>query len=57
VRAGYNSLFELDSEKGLTFGFGLHYRIVDLMVFKMDYAYQDFGRLKAVHYFSVGITF
>jgi hypothetical protein len=57
LRAGYNSLFELDSEKGLTFGFGLHYRIVDLVVFKMDYAYQDFGRLKAVHYFSVGITF
>lgn len=57
LRAGYNSLFELDSEKGLTLGFGLHYRIVDHVVVKMDYAYQDFGRLNAVHYFSVGIKF
>ncbi len=26
IRTGYNSLFEKDSEKGLTFGFGLNYR-------------------------------
>ncbi|HCY78015.1 MAG: PorV/PorQ family protein [Ignavibacterium sp.] len=57
VRAGYNSLFEKDSEKGLTLGFGLYYRIVDLIKVKLDYAYQDFGRLKDVHYFSVGINF
>lgn len=57
LRAGYNSLFEQDSEKGLTFGFGLHYRIVDLVVVKLDYAYQDFGRLSEVHYFSVGVRF
>lgn len=57
LRAGYNSLFEVDSEKGLTFGFGLNYRIFELVRAKIDYAYQDFGRLKAVHYFSVGITF
>jgi hypothetical protein len=57
LRAGYNSLFELDSEKGLTLGFGLHYRIRDLVVVKMDYAYQDFGRLDALHYFSVGLRF
>ena len=57
LRAGYNSLFESDSEKGLTFGFGLNYRIIDLVKVKLDYAYQSFGRLKAVHYFSMGITF
>jgi opacity protein-like surface antigen len=57
IRAGYNSLFEKDSEKGLTLGFGLYYRIVDLVKVKLDYAYQDFGRLKDVHYFSVGIDF
>lgn len=56
-RAGYNSLFEANSEKGLTLGFGLNYRIFDLVKAKVDYAYQDFGRLKSVHYFSVGITF
>jgi hypothetical protein len=57
IRAGYNSMFEKDSEKGLTLGFGLYYRIVDLIKVKLDYAYQDFGRLKDVHYFSVGINF
>jgi opacity protein-like surface antigen len=56
-RVGYNSLFEKDSEKGLTFGFGLHYRIVDLVKVGFDYAYQDFGRLDKVHYFSLGIDF
>lgn len=57
IRAGYNSLFEKDSEKGLTLGFGLYYRIVDLIKVKLDYAYQDFGRLTSVHYFAVGVTF
>ena len=57
IRTGYNSLFEKDSEKGLTAGFGLNYRIVDLVKIKLDYAYQDYGRLKDVHYFSVGINF
>ena len=57
IRAGYNSLFEKDSEKGLTFGFGLNYRIVDLIKVKLDYAYQDYGRLTEVHYFSVGVNF
>ena len=57
LRGGYNSLFEKDSEKGLTLGFGINYRIVDLVKVKLDYAYQDFGRLKDVHYFSVGINF
>jgi hypothetical protein len=56
-RAGYNSLFEVESEKGLTLGFGLNYRIFELVKVKIDYAYQDFGRLKSIHYFSVGITF
>jgi len=57
IRAGYNSLFEKDSEKGFTFGFGLNYRIVDLIKVKLDYAYQDFGRLTNVQYFSLGINF
>jgi opacity protein-like surface antigen len=57
LRAGYNSLFEKDSEKGLTLGFGLYYRIIDLVKVKLDYAYQDFGRLNDVHYFAVGVNF
>jgi opacity protein-like surface antigen len=57
LRAGYNSLFEADTEKGLTLGFGVHYRIIDMVKVKLDYAYQDFGRLQDVHYFSVGVNF
>ncbi len=57
LRAGYNSLFEKDTEKGLTLGFGLNYRIVDLIKLKVDYAYEDFGKLNNVQYFSVGIEF
>lgn len=57
LRAGYNSLFERDTEKGLTLGFGIHYRIIEMVKVKLDYAYQDFGRLKDVHYFSVGVNF
>lgn len=57
LRAGYNSLFEEDTEKGITLGFGLHYRIIEMVKVKLDYAYQDFGRLKDVHYFSVGVNF
>ncbi len=56
-RGGYNSLFEKDSEKGLTMGVGLHYRIMDLVKLKVDYAYQDFGRLNNIQYISLGITF
>lgn len=57
IRGGYNSLFETDSEKGLTVGFGLNYRLIDAVKLKLDYAYQDFGRLTSVHYFSFGLTF
>ncbi|MFN3873456.1 MAG: PorV/PorQ family protein [Ignavibacterium sp.] len=57
IRGGYNSLFETDSEKGLTVGAGINYRLMDIIKIKLDYAYQDFGRLNSIHYFSVGITF
>lgn len=57
LRAGYNSLFETDSEKGLTFGVGINYRIFDLVKAKFDYAFQDFGRLNNVHYFSIAVEF
>jgi len=50
-------LFEVNSEKGLTLGFGLNYRLLDMVKIKLDYAYQDFGRLTNLHYFSIGINF
>lgn len=57
VRGGYKSLFENEGEQGLTLGFGLNYRIIGSVKVKVDYAYQDFGRLKNVQYFSIGVRF
>jgi opacity protein-like surface antigen len=57
IRAGYKALFEEDSEQGLTLGFGLYYRVADYVKLKIDYAYQEFGRLTDVHQFSFGIKF
>ena len=57
LRAGYKSLFEKDSEQGFTFGLGLNYRLVDFVTLKFDYAYQDFGSLKNVHYITLGVNF
>ncbi len=58
IRGGYQSLFLVDKEGGLTFGVGINSKFLfsnDL--FRFDYAYRDFGRLNAVHSFSVGIKF
>jgi hypothetical protein len=57
LRAGYNSLFETDTEKGLTLGFGIDYKVIDLVALRVDYAYQSFGRLKNIQYFSLGVAF
>lgn len=56
-RAGWNALFERDSEKGLTLGVGFNYRLADYATFKFDYAYADYGRLTESHFFSAGIKF
>ena len=57
LRGGYKSLFELDTEQGLTLGLGINYRIFETLGINVDYAYQDFGRLTSVHYFALGIKF
>jgi len=57
LRVGYKSLFGRDSEQGLTWGLGLNYRLADLINLKFDYAYQAFGRLKNVHYVTLGVNF
>lgn len=57
VRGGYKSLFEEDGEQGLTLGVGINYKIIGSVKVKLDYAYEDFGRLKNVQYFSLGLRF
>ncbi len=58
VRGGYQSLFLVDKEGGLTLGVGINSKLLfSNNLFRFDYAYRDFGRLNAVHSFSVGIKF
>ncbi len=57
VRGGYKSLFEREGEQGLTLGVGVNYRLVEAVKVMIDYAYQDFGRLKNVQYISLGVKF
>lgn len=58
LRAGYSTLFRTDSEEGLTFGGGIHYRLWgSTTLLKLDYSYSSFGLLKNVQRLSVGIRF
>jgi hypothetical protein len=55
ARVGYKSLLMRDSEEGLTWGFGVHYGITNVVQFKLDYGFADYGRLKNVQFFSLGL--
>ncbi len=57
LRGGYKSMFLTDSEEGITLGVGIKYAVVGNFQFMFDYAYQDFGILKNVQKFSIGIVF
>ena len=56
LRVGYQSLFEEDSEEGLSAGIGLKYDMdgVDLMV---DYAFRDVQYFDANHIFQLSFGF
>lgn len=57
LRVGYKNLFTKDAEEGLTAGAGLEYRFAGSTSLKIDFAYQDFGRLENVQRFSLGMKF
>ncbi len=52
LRAGFRNLFLEDREGGLTFGFGLHLKLLQYRLF-LDYANIDFGRLDHANKFSL----
>lgn len=56
-RGGYKNLFEEDGEQGLTLGVGLALRLDRSLRARFDYAYADFGRLDATHWFTVDLQF
>jgi opacity protein-like surface antigen len=57
LRAGFKSLFQKDSEEGLTFGGGLKYDQLENMGIEVSYAYQNFGRFGNLNTFSVNVRF
>jgi len=56
-RLGYKSLFLRDSEQGLTIGGGLKYQITDQLGLMLNYGWADYGRLKNVQFFDLGLMF
>jgi len=56
VRAGYQHLFQEDSEVGLTLGGGIDSDLLDFPI-HIDYAWADHGRLGDVQRISVGMGF
>ena len=57
LRGGYKSLFQKDSEEGLSAGAGFAYNISGNLGVVFDYAYCDFGILNDVQRFSVALKF
>lgn len=58
LRAGYQSLFLDQAEGGMSFGLGVTSGdVLGSIGVRIDYAYQDKGRLQGVHVFSVGLRF
>lgn len=55
-RGGYRSLFLKDSEEGFTVGGGLNHRLSGVG-FRLDYAYEDFGRLENIQKFTIQLMF
>ncbi len=56
-RAGYKSLFLDKSEESFSLGFGVKQFLVGSVSFKIDYAYQDFGRFSDIQKFTLTISF
>ena len=57
LRGGYKSLFASESEEGLCLGAGLKYTIPGAGTLMIDYAFEDFGVLKDVQLFTLGLGF
>ncbi|KAA3609874.1 MAG: hypothetical protein D8M58_08480 [Calditrichaeota bacterium] len=57
LRAGYKSLFQKDTEEGMTAGLGFNLRLEGTMKIQVDYAYADFGRLDNSQRFTLMLHF
>lgn len=57
IRGGYKSLFLDNAEESFTLGAGLKQLLIGNVSIQVDYMYGDFGRLKEIQKFSVGVNF
>ena len=57
LRGGYNSLLLRESKNYLALGFGVKQQLLGNVGVRFDYAYQDFGDLKNIQKFTLGINF
>jgi long-subunit fatty acid transport protein len=57
IRAGYKALGAKDSEEQFTVGGGLRYGLTSNLIFRLDYAFERFGRLSNVHKFTVVLMY
>ena len=56
-RGGYKAIGATDSEEKFTVGGGVRYGLTSDLVFRLDYAFERFGRLSNVHKFSVALMY
>jgi hypothetical protein len=56
LRGGYKSLFNKESEEGLSLGAGINYTVGGVRLM-LDYAYHDFGVLKDIQKITIGLGF
>jgi len=57
LRAGFKNLLMLDGEEGLTLGGGIRYNLSRNVSLRIDYSYQDFGRLTNAQNFSLTLGY
>ena len=57
LSAGYKTLFSRNSEEGVSFGVGFYYKLIGGVRVRLNYGFQDFGVLKDIQQFSVGLQF
>jgi hypothetical protein len=57
LRAGFKNLLMLDGEEGLTLGGGIRYNLSRNVSLRIDYSYQDFGRLTNAQNFSLALGY
>lgn len=57
LRGGYKGLSMVDSEYGLTFGFGILLNFLNNNAIKVDYAYREIGLLGHMNAYTLSLTF